>query len=341
MASPVLRHDDYTVGWVCALPKEMTAARAMFDEIHGDLDLPSVDHNSYILGRIGGHNVVVACLPKGEIGTSSAATVATRMSSTFKSIRFGLMVGIGGGVPSKVHDVRLGDVVVSMPTNQNGGVVQWDFGKATKDGKFLRTGQLNRPPTVLMTALSKLEAIHEMEDSKVSTYLSEMSKKYSKLKKFAHKPSMEDILFDAKYDHIDNNDTCAECDTSRTVSRPSRDDSDIIVHYGLIASGNQVMKDGTKRDVISRDLGGALCFEMEAAGLMNEFPCIVIRGICDYADSHKNKQWQEHAAATAAAFAKELLNFIPASQVANTRTVDEALAGVIAEAVAGAGEFTL
>jgi nucleoside phosphorylase len=157
--------------------------------------------------------------------------------------------------------------------------------------------------------------------------------RHSKLSKFAHQPSMDDILFDAKYEHVNNNDTCADCDTSRIVSRPPRDDSGITVHYGLIASGNQVIKHGTKRDEISKDLGGALCFEMEAAGLMNNFPCIVIRGICDYADSHKNKQWQEHAAATAAAFAKELLNIIPASQVANTRAVDEA--------IAGAGAFTL
>jgi hypothetical protein len=97
-----------------------------------------------------------------------------------------------------------------------------------------------------------------------------------------------------------------------------------------------VVKHGVERDEISKGLGGVLCFEMEAAGLVNEFPCIVIRGICDYADSHKNKQWQEYAAATAAAFAKELLNIIPANQVANTRTVDEAikeLVGEVGEAV--------
>ena len=56
---------------------------------------------------------------------------------------------------------------------------------------------------------------------------------------------------------------------------------------------------------------------MEAAGLMDSFPCLVIRGICDYADSHKNKRWQPYAAATAAAFAKELLGVI------NKQEVDE------------------
>lgn len=55
-----------------------------------------------------------------------------------------------------------------------------------------------------------------------------------------------------------------------------------------------------------------MCFEMEAAGLMNDFPCLVIRGICDYADSHKNKTWQAYAAATAAACAKDILTIVPA-----------------------------
>jgi nucleoside phosphorylase len=120
---PCLKHGDYTIGWVCALPKEMTAARSMLDEEHRDLSQPLSDHNTYSLGRIGLHNVVIACLPKGDIGTISAATVSTRMSSIFTSIRFGLMVGIGGGVPSKKHDIRLGDVVVSTPTDQHGGVI--------------------------------------------------------------------------------------------------------------------------------------------------------------------------------------------------------------------------
>lgn len=83
---------------------------------------------------------------------------------------------------------------------------------------------------------------------------------------------------------------------------------DPIIHYGLIASGNQVIKDSSARDEINRSLGGQiLCLEMEAAGVMNNFPCLVIRGICDYADSKKNDHWQEYAAGIAAAFTKEFL----------------------------------
>jgi hypothetical protein len=85
------------------------------------------------------------------------------------------------------------------------------------------------------------------------------------------------------------------------------------------------MKDGLTRDKYSEELGGVLCFEMEAAGLMNTFPCLVIRGICDYSDSHKNKMWQPYAAAAAAAVAKEILGFMPASGIIETPTLGEVL----------------
>jgi hypothetical protein len=59
---------------------------------------------------------------------------------------------------------------------------------------------------------------------------------------------------------------------------------------------------------------------------MDTFLCLVIRGICDYADSHKNKQWQEYSAAVAAAYAKELLSVIPTDEIVNTPTAVEATA---------------
>lgn len=114
----------------------MAAARAMLDECHNALQQDSRDHNTYILGHIGVHNVVLACLPVGMTGKISAAKVATQMLSTFKSLRFGLMVGMGGGVPSQEHDIRLGDVVVSQPSETFGGVIQYDYGKKVQEGQF-------------------------------------------------------------------------------------------------------------------------------------------------------------------------------------------------------------
>jgi hypothetical protein len=70
------------------------------------------------------------------------------------------------------------------------------------------------------------------------------------------------------------------------------------------------MVNAVTRDKLAKELG-VLCFEMEAAGLMNTFPCVVIRGICDYCDSHKNGIWKPYASAMAATYAKRLLNIIP------------------------------
>lgn len=71
-----------------------------------------------------------------------------------------------------------------------------------------------------------------------------------------------------------------------------------------------MIKDGISRDKLLEDLDDIMCVEMEAAGLMDHFPCLVIRGICDYADSHKNYVWQKYAAATAATYTKMLLTFM-------------------------------
>ncbi|KAK4085523.1 uncharacterized protein Triagg1_513 [Trichoderma aggressivum f. europaeum] len=340
-------HNEYTVGWVCALPKEQTAATAMLDQRHGDLPKPANDSNTYTLGSIGKHNIVIACLPKGHIGNTPAATVAAQMVSTFPSVRFGLMVGIGGGIPPKV---RLGDVVVSTPVGSFPGVVQWDRGKA-KDGGFEQTGSLNNPPVSLLTALAKLETEHELVGSQVPEYLDQMKQKWPRLAaKYLKSDSLQDVLFKADCSHVcqittgdhvssdstyesEKEDSCQHCDKTKVIKRKPRD---MRVHYGLIASGNQVIKSAAFRDQLNKHLGGhLLCVEMEAAGLMNNFPCIVIRGICrgicDYADSHKNKDWQEYAAAVAAAFAKELLAYVSPSDVDGEHTVKNMLSDVSTE----------
>ncbi|KAE9566302.1 Vegetative incompatibility protein [Colletotrichum fructicola] len=321
---PAITSDEYTVGWICALPLEMAAAKGMLDQIHADLpEQDPADHNNYILGQIQGHNIVVACLPAGIYGTTTAATVAKDLLRTFKSIRFGLLVGIGGGAPSRTNDIRLGDVVVSQPTGTTGGAIQYDRGKTVQDGEFQRTGSLNSPPQVLLTGLGRLQAEHMTEDSKIPQYLSELVQKSPKMmkKKFSYQGSSNDCLYQAEYEHIEQYSTCDQCERTQIIQRDARDDTDPVIHYGTIASGNQVIKHGKTRDQIAKDLG-ALCFEMEAAGLQ-DFPCLIVRGICDYSDSHKNKKWQEYAAATAAAFTKELLSVIRPNKVLDEKPIQE------------------
>jgi nucleoside phosphorylase len=323
--SSARENQEYTVGWICALPLEMAAAEAMLDEVHEEPREQHIsDTNNYLLGSIGQHNIVVACLPDGICGTASAAAVATQMLCSFESIRIGLMVGIGGGIPGKDCDIRLGDVVVSTPGKTHGGVVQYDYGKTVK-GQFKQTGSLNKPPPILLKAISRLRAKHELYESKIPQFLAEMIVKYPKMKaSYSHQSALTDRLYQADYDHVGNGNTCESCDVSKVIDREDRDTTVPFIHYGVIASGNQVIKDGIGRDRLRKEFD-IICFEMEAAGLMDNFPCLVIRGICDYADSHKNKHWQKYAAGTAAAYAKEILEVIPPAQVYESPTAADVM----------------
>ncbi|KAJ5449841.1 PfsNACHT and ankyrin domain protein [Penicillium daleae] len=328
-----LRHDAYTIGWVCALPKERIAAQAMLDEEHESLPTPRNDNNAYTLGSICGHNVVIACLPNP--GTNPAATVATSMINTFQSIRFGLMVGIGGGIPPKVN---LGDVVVSRPVADYHGVVQWDVGKLERNRQFVHTGSLNRPPNALLNASIQLECNHEMSGSKINEYLVDVERRLPRLApKYTRCECLEDPLVVSERLRRTPRVFHFLCGVWQTIflivayllglwaigpinkeigqlsekAEGVRSRKEVRVHYGLIASGNKVIKDAQSRDFLDEKFDGhLLCVEMEAAGLMNDFPCIVIRGVCDYADSRKEKSWQEYAAAVAAAYAKELLGCV-------------------------------
>ncbi|KAH8695249.1 hypothetical protein BGW36DRAFT_360954 [Talaromyces proteolyticus] len=301
-----LSHTDYTIGWICALSLETAAAKAMLDEIHPPLPQPADDHNSYTLGEVVGHHVVIACLPAGVYGTTSTTAAALRMKSTYPALHCGLLVGIGGGVPSSENDIRLGDVVVSKPFGSSSGVIQYDYGKTTANSKFQVHGTLNKPPPILLTAMSNLQADEIMGENRMDSYLAEIVTKYPSMSNFTHQGEQHDILFKADYDDSSLNEA-GQCDDTVIIKRPRRNTQSPKVFYGLVASGNQVMKDGRTRDEIAKK-HGIICFEMEAAGLMDYFPCLVVRGICDYADSHKNKRWQEYAAATAAAYAKALLS---------------------------------
>jgi len=309
----------------------------MLDEQHKkplDFAQPPSDKNSYRWGRIDEHNVVVASLPAGVYGTTSATTTALQMLSSFPQIRVGLMVGIGAAIarPERGHDIRLGDVVVSQPDGLTGGVVQYDLGKAKEGHGFERKGILNMPPEALLKALAKLQAQHEMDPSKIPELLQEMVKRKPQMAKskpgkpgYVHQGKENDRLFKATYPHIDGFG-CSNCDTKGELARDNRDSNEPEVHYGIIASGNTLVKDAAIRDsIVEETREECICIEMEAAGLMNSFPCLVIRGICDYADSHKNDRWQRYAAATAAAYAKEFLGVVTGEDLENTRKAAEIL----------------
>jgi nucleoside phosphorylase len=295
----------------------------MLDEDFGILEeQDEADSNTYTLGRIGKHHVVIACLPGGQYGTTSATTVANNMIRTFsKSLRIGLMVGIGGGIPSANHDIRLGDIVISYPQGTCGGVIQYDMGKIVAGGEFERNGSLNSPPRALLTAVGMMRAAALRDDPRYLQYLRSAIGRTARTRKNFGRPATQcDRLFQAKQDHPTNANSCDGCPAGWEETRSEREGSNPQPHYGIIASGNSVIKLGETREQL-KSKTGASCFEMEAAGLMLDFPCIVVRGVCDYADSHKNKQWQGYAALAAASYTKELLEYVPMGHVSQEALV--------------------
>ncbi|KAK7428976.1 hypothetical protein QQZ08_004488 [Neonectria magnoliae] len=319
--------NDYTVGWICAITTEYVAAQEFLDEEHEGPEYVSPnDTNHYTLGKVGKHNVVIAVLPDNEYGKSSAASVARDMLHSFPNVRIGLMVGIAGGAPGK-HDIRLGDIVVSSAGNGKGGVFGYDFGKAIQGRDFQETGLLNQPPTLLRTTVSGLKARYERKGHQLAETTNMILEKNPRLRgKYKQPETGADRLFKPEVTHDLSCAAICSDDVSNLVLRPERteDKDNPAIHYGLIASADRLMKDASARDRLSEEKD-VLCFEMEAAGLMNHFPCLVIRGICDYSDSHKNKEWQGYAAMVAAAYAKDLLYQIAPNRVEAEKKIGDIL----------------
>jgi nucleoside phosphorylase len=324
--------DNYTVGWICAITTEYVAAQSFLDEEHERPESVSTnDNNDYTLGKVGKHNVVIAVLPEGEYGISSAAAVARDMLHSFSNVRIGLIVGIGGGAPNQKHDIRLGDIVVSAPRDGKGGVFQYDFGKTIQDQSFRSTGFLNQPPALLRAAVNGLKAQYERKGHRLEESINSILEDNRRMRQKYKRPDRSsDRLYRPGVIHPPEDEAgCATVcgdDPSRLILRPERteDDNNPAVYYGLIASANQLIKDATIRDRLAAKKD-VLCFEMEAAGLINHFPYLVIRGICDYSDSHKNKEWQGYAAMAAAAYAKDLLYRIAPNIVEAERKITEIL----------------
>ena len=305
-STSVYPNETYTVGWVCALSVELAAAKGLLDETHGEPQTqPNGDHNAYTLGRIHEFNVVIACLPASVYGTSSAANLVGAMWTTFPSLKIGFFVGIGAGIPSfaesSIRDIRLGDVLVGT------GVVDYEMRKKYDGGRVLSTGHQDKPSRILLAPIQRLRADHEDRSSRINQYIDDMIQKDPDKGSFAYRASMTDQLCQP----------CllgSNCAGNKNVtvprSRPDRSSCHAMIHYGAIASGNTLCRDRGFREEI-REKFDAICFDMEAAGVMNNFNGLVVRGISDYADCHKNDDWHSYAAASAAGYVKLLLSYVP------------------------------
>ncbi|KAH8723879.1 kinesin light chain, partial [Phaeosphaeriaceae sp. PMI808] len=304
---------DYHVAWVCPLADvELLPARLMLDEEHPTPPYDThYDENTYICGTINGHAVVVATCPPGGTGNVNAGRLTGPMFKTFPNIRMAVLVGIGGAIPrltpseDPLDDIHLGDVVVGWPGDGKPACVYHDQGRSKVDGHFELVGTMQNPDWRLLQALGILASDQEIGKTTFADQLRRLQKNKKFALKFA-RPSLErDRLFKATYHHIgDYGSDCAACDYKQLVQRHQRsadDAHELVFHRGRIATGNAVIQDGELRDEIGARCDGALCVEMEAAGVDINRRCLVIRGISDYADSHKADIWKPYAAGNAAA----------------------------------------
>lgn len=308
-----LKCAKYTIGWIVAIETEFSASATFFDEEHDNVDTVDSDKNLYLFGSTGTYNVVMASLPKGRIGTNPAASAIGDMARSFPNLRFVVMVGIAGGAPTAHNDIRLGDVVVGVPGSGQGGVRHCDFGVSRQNADFKEYGHLNGPPTKVLGAIARLQTKHTRRghdfEKRIAANLNEnfrMKSKYSRPK--------ADVLYKPDCEHPTgkNISLCSiTCPSESILERTERNEDDLIrVHYEVVASGNRKIEGALYRDKYAEE-ANILCFEMKAAGIMNRFPCLIIRGICDYANTHINKDWQGFAAMAAAAYAYDLLSSIP------------------------------
>ena len=303
---------DFEIAIFCALSIEADAVVALFyprwDDDGRPYDKAPGDPNAYSTGAVGRHNVVLVHMP--GMGKASAATVAANCRASFPNIKLALIVGVCGVVPfrpgsSETAEIMLGDVIISD------GVVQYDLGRRLPEQfvpKDTLLDILGRPNTEIRALLAKLKSLHEREmlQGKMAGYMDVLRGRPELAA--AYPGAAQDRLFEATYPHVTDGMSCEECACDDKMLRRTRlqGDGQPAVHFGLIASGDTVMKSGDDRDAIARQ-AGVIGFEMEGAGVWDIFPCVVIKGACDYADSHKTKAWQRYAAATAAACMKAFL----------------------------------
>jgi len=298
----------YTVVWLTPLEIEAQAALHMLDHRHqGRFPLSRGDDYVFQAGDMCGHNVIIATLPAGqEYGTGSAAALASQVKSFFPNLWFGLLVGVAAGLPNlsrtPSRDIRLGDVLVGLSVGESAGLIAYELGKETGNDGFqlLSAGHvLDRTETVVRSAIGSIKLRAPNDAEVLLPYYESIKHKEHANGTFIDPGQEQDKLY-----QLDDG-------IERLVERERRLDSKRTrVWYGSIGSGDKLMKNAQKRNEL-RDKFDLIGLEMEAGGTMNRIPVGVIRGVCDYGDEHKNKEWQPYAAAMAAAYAKAILHEIP------------------------------
>lgn len=288
-----------------ALPKELAACRLILD-YPTPVNPPSADDgNQYWCGtlpsRANGPSHQVLLTSLGKMGNNVSSVAVTNLIRSFPFVEYILMVGIAGGVPdprSAASHIRLGDVVVS---NEK-GVLQYDNVKRTLDHIEIRDNS-PKPGAALIAAAKALESDFDLGRHPWEAHLS----KAKHLPKFQRPASKTDVLYDAQ-------------DQPKSIRHPKdtwreQHPTSSRIHLAAIGSANTLLKDAAQRDRL-RDEHGVRAIEMEGSGTADAAwsarrDYLVIRGICDYCDTHKNDDWQHYAALVAAAYARALIENLP------------------------------
>ncbi|KAI9367893.1 hypothetical protein BJX61DRAFT_550917 [Aspergillus egyptiacus] len=337
--SETSRNTAFSVAIFCALPLEADAFCELLDEIWDEGDnvygKSTGDDNTYTLGRMSRHNVVLVHMP--GMGKKEASRAASSLRTSYPGIKLALVAGVCGGVPSGEggEELILGDVVVSD------GIVQYDFGRQFPDGFSSKAGPevIGRPSLEIRGILAKLKVWRNRQriEMKLAQYLGDLHQTVG-AKRAGYPGIDKDELYHSTYRHKHRHQSaCRYCSKTDEVCEDARvktcqqlgcerrmlvprkrlqnaSEMGLVpnpkIHFGFVGSGDTVMKSGEHRDETAAH-HGIIAFEMEAAGVWDNLPCLVIKGVCDYADSHKNKHWQNYAAAAAAACTKAILEEYP------------------------------
>lgn len=334
---------DYHVAWIAPGPEvALDPARLLLDEEHLCPEFEA-DGNSYICGSMSGHNVAIVTTPPGRRMNATVARLVSPMFRTFPNIKMVLLVGIGGGVPNSVpaarnalDDIHLGDVVVGCSTDGKPAVVCYDSGVLRPNGVVETHGTTDRADWALQQALGVLESNHRLEKTKFGHHINRLLADAQQ--RYEYPGDRLDKLFVTGYhgNHCSATDEppCGNCDIHKIVNRRRRPDNsgqELVFHKGRIGTGEKVIADSIQRDKLSQQHHGIMCFEGSAAGVDAVQNCLVIRGISDYCDAHKNGVWKHYAAGRAAVFAKELLRHVtPAAvewKMAKAEVAEESIRG--------------
>ena len=304
---------DYTIAWICTSPAGVAAAEAMLDAKDPYLPLVKDDANNYILGRLGVQKVAIAFL-KTRWGTSSnVSEIAEPMHRSFPSLRLQLVVGTGGGVPCK-FDVRLGDVVVGE------SVIEPDHDSISispeDDLESMATS--SAPSAEFLSIIDALKVPDEKaRTSPIQRMLNGAISRYPATAMLVDKSKLRDDLYHVDHEHVFGG-TCNNCDPSQLVKRPERQKGEESkIHGGTIICGHTTYRKPGLRNSLGYKYN-VLCVDSTTAHIGFKFPRLVVRGIADYADSHKNPSWDNYANFSAAAFARLFLLRLSAPTIASS-----------------------